>query len=272
MPAPYSGDPSLANLASPVIMQEPVDSDPQAAATYNVNAFQLLTDQADRYRRSLNTSVRVVWGNWSSPIAANDAYAGDFHVSWTGATAADLHGAIAGYAAPYLRMQTPANGNTFYAASGDSSSLVYPATWLYSTFEADVMFDAIGANNININAGLSNLPFSANFSGAYIRKNSADTKFQCCTNDGAATTVTDSGITPVANAFYRLRIDTFGSGLAGGLRVAFYIDGALVATNTTHINTASGMSASVTSTAVVGTADRLNVGRIYCEWNRMTGT
>jgi len=61
-------------------------------------------------------------------------------------------------------------------------------------------------------------------------------KFQAITRQNSTETATDTGITMTANQWYKLRIEVN----AAATSVAFYIDGVLVATNTTNIPTGSG--------------------------------
>lgn len=273
MPNPYYADPTLVELASPVIIQQPLDADPQAAATYNTNCFEKLNDVAELYRKILTNHVRCDWGGFVGSVGANDAYAGDFHLNWSGATAPAFGGPSASYNGPYCRMVTPANGNTFYASAGEAAGLLVYASWLYARFDAYIGFEAAGANNINVNVGISNLPFNANFKGAHFRKNSAENNWKCVTNDGAASTVTDSGVAASTSGMHHLRMEIFGSGFSGGPKVDFYVDGTKV-THTANVYTsaASALSANVTSTAVVGNANALKVGRLLCSWNLVNGS
>jgi hypothetical protein len=66
-----------------------------------------------------------------------------------------------------------------------------------------------------------------------------DTVFQCVTKDGTTQTVTSSGITPSAGFWALTAGHVFQIVSNDGVpNVQFYIDGALVATNTSHLPTA----------------------------------
>jgi hypothetical protein len=66
-------------------------------------------------------------------------------------------------------------------------------------------------------------------------------KFECVTRANGVETATDSGITVVANQFYKLRVEID----ATASSVAFSIDGVLKATNTTNIPSGSGRETGV---------------------------
>lgn len=273
MPSPYTADPTLIELASPIIIQQPLNADAQDASTYNTNCFEKLNDASELFRKFLTNQVRCDWAGFIGSVGANDAYAGDFHLHWSGASAPAFGGPAATYNGPHCRMITPANGDTFYASAGESAGLLVYTSWLYARFDAFIGFEAVGANNINVNVGLSNLPFNANFKGAHFRKNSAENNWKCVTNDGAASTVVDSGVVASTTGLHHLRIDYFGSGFSGGPKVDFYVDGAKTTITTNVYNSAaSALSANVTSTAVVGNINALKVGRLLCSWNLVNGS
>lgn len=91
-----------------------------------------------------------------------------------------------------------------------------------------------------------------------------DTNFQCVTGDGSGSqTVTDSGIAVDTN-FHRFEI-IFNDNLATP-NVQFFIDGALVATNTTHLPAAStAMVAVVSFTATTNSARVCRAAWLYVE-------
>jgi hypothetical protein len=62
--------------------------------------------------------------------------------------------------------------------------------------------------------------------------NASDTNFQCVTSDASSQTITDSGVAADTNP-HQFTI------VKSGSAYKFYIDGTLVATNTTHLPTVS---------------------------------
>ncbi len=85
-----------------------------------------------------------------------------------------------------------------------------------------------------------------------------DTHYKCVTGDATSSTVTDSGISPVANVerTFAIIFDDVSP------NVKFYIDGTLVATNTTHLpRTAIDLGYSL-STRGNSTVNTVNFGQI----------
>jgi hypothetical protein len=93
--------------------------------------------------------------------------------------------------------------------------------------------DVAGTNGITWIAGMANASSSK---GAFFRKLSTDTNWQCVTNDGSSETVVDSGIAG-NTAFKRFKIAWNGSTVddSAASRCVFFIDGVVVANITTHL-------------------------------------
>ena len=113
-------------------------------------------------------------------------------------------------------------------------------------------------NRYNVIAGLhDNFASAVNaVDGVYFiyRDNLNSGKWQCVTYQNASTTAVDSGITVAASTWYCLRIEIN----AAGTEAKFYIDGALVVTETTNIPTTAtyqtGVAVGIRKGA--GTTDR----------------
>lgn len=236
---------------------------------------------------SRSSFVQAEWSQWSGKFVAADleAYAGPFKVRWTTgiATAPALRGpgyaSSNGYGAPLLLALVDNNKTVDIEAGvvGSSPSasdgLMRMETWTLASIEIDICMSAVGANNVTVFAGLSNST-SGNFKGALFWKASANTNWQCKTDDGAATTTVDSGTPPVVNAWQTLRIDLYGSGSSGGLRALFYIDGVLKSTNTTNVyNGTAGLVARVglLDTSGGANANEFRISGPRCLWTRGNG-
>ena len=212
---------------------------------------------------------RESWLAWSSPIAANNAYTANFTLAWTGANPAALQSATATYDTPFVKLADSLQ-NTEIAAFYCGVGVIVQSSFFTGSFSTDVAMSAIGANNLTIAAGCS-VGTSGNFSGALFWKASANTNWQCKTDNGAATTTTDSGVPPVANTFQRLRIDFYGSGVTGGLRTLFYIDGTIVASHTTNITTTASLVPRANVLATANTGSTVNFGTTAMAWSRGSG-
>jgi len=82
--------------------------------------------------------------------------------------------------------------------------------------------------------GNSDTNSAVKFAGFRYSTIAGDSHWQCVTGDGSATTLTDSGITPDGKEHrFAIFFDDDNS------QILFYIDGTLVATNTTHLPPAS---------------------------------
>ena len=209
--------------------------------------------------------VRATFSEWSGAIGVSTAYAGPFKIVWTGANPPALGAFAASFNAPYVTVDAPLNTNSSIIVAGATAGLAKITSSFRGTFAAYVRMSIQGANDSTIYAGFFNT-LGTNFRGCAFIKASTDTNWQCKTNDNAATTTNDSGVPPVAD-FQQLRIEIYGSGLSGGLRAEFYIDGVLVATNTTHIETSAVISPIVAIVATAVTANVLYCGEPTFAWN-----
>lgn len=115
-----------------------------------------------------------------------------------------------------------------------------------------------GTNGYNFRFGLdsSNNGLNGNPSDAiYVEYEDSENsgKFQCHTVDASTDTNTDSGITVAADTLYELEI----RGNAAGDEITFYINGSLVATNTTNIPDVEDMNFTISQiTKTSGTSGR----------------
>lgn len=117
--------------------------------------------------------------------------------------------------------------------NGTTSTNLHLKAYLAHTI-TDVRF-WFGLFNNTAGFNVDNLPSgtSGAISGAGFRFSTVvpDTNWQCCTSDGTTQTTTNSGVAAVAGAFHTFEI-VFTDSVPN---VKFYIDGTLVATNTTHL-------------------------------------
>lgn len=87
-----------------------------------------------------------------------------------------------------------------------------------------------------------------------------DATWKCYTSDGSTSTVTNSGITVVADTKYILAIDA-----TNPANVKFYINGALVATNTTTLPTSStGMGPQCVTRTLENVAKSIRFSKYHC--------
>lgn len=129
--------------------------------------------------------------------------------------------------------------------------------------------DAIGANNITWITGLRDGAPPSTTRGAYFRKLSTDTNWQCVCNDGAAETVVDSGYTPTANAFDRFKIVWSGSAVddSAASRVLFYINGSLKANITANLPTFQATAHFIGTQTAASVVRRLSIGPVWLTAN-----
>lgn len=218
------------------------------------------------------SQIDAQWGEWSSPIGASTAYAGNFQIVWSGANAPTLSGCTSAYNAPYVVVDAPLNTNASTIYSASAGGLFITQSWLVAVYEADIAMSAIGANNATITVSMAqSANLSGNFQGAAFTKYSTDTNWQCLTNNGAATTTASSGVPPVANVFQRLRMEFYGSATTPGLSVVFKINGTTVSTIATNVDSTHGQLPRVSITATANTATAIAVGRVAAKWSRLSG-
>jgi hypothetical protein len=124
----------------------------------------------------------------------------------------------------------------------------------YVTSLSDCRFFAGLSNTVGQTWPASDSP-SGKFAMFRFSSIASDTNFQCITSDGSTLTVVDSGVAPVANTGNVFAIEFVDSTPA----VNFYIDGALVATITTHlpgngvlVAYQAGVSSHVANTSLCG--------------------
>ncbi len=107
--------------------------------------------------------------------------------------------------------------------------------WILSgptiTFEATVK--NIDSSTVHAFVGFSEDNFGTMNNSIAFRRNNSSTNWRCFTVNGGVATDSDSGIAFVTGAFKTFKI------IATPTSIAFYIDGSLVATNTTNIPTAA---------------------------------
>lgn len=222
-----------------------------------------LNDQQNlnaKWERWLNER-RTIAATWGATIPAigggSPVHMGEFGLTWTG-TAPTLTDASAAYGSAFS-VWTMTNNAEFNQLATDTR-MVFPSASYCGVLVADAALSNVGANDVTAQISIQNLT-GANFGGAMFKKASTDTNWQCVTNDGAASTTTDSGVPPVANTFQRFEIRAYGV-----TRVEFYIDNVIVATNTTHINTTLAMLPSVYSVSTNNTAHTFKVGAVSFSW------
>ena len=236
---------------------------------------------------SRSSFVEAQWSQWSGKFVAADleAYAGPFKVRWSAAIATAPSLAGPGFAtsnntgAPYMvglvdnSKSVNVEAGVVGSSHASTDGLMRMETWTVASIEIDIAMSAVGANNATVIAGLSN-DTTGNFKGALFWKASANTNWQCKTDDGAATTTQDSGVPPVVDTWQTLRIDLYGSGSSGGLRAEFYINGSLVKTNTTNVyNGSSGLVARVglLDTSAGANTTNFRIGGPRVLWTRGSG-
>ncbi len=140
------------------------------------------------------------------------------------------------------------NPGTVNGSSGDVTGPGVNAgafTNLYIVHEWPGRLSLIGANNATyvMGAANGNLATAANPNGWWFSKTSAQTNWQCNTDDGVTTSgPTDTGVPPVANVYQMFRIEFYGAGTPLGAKtVKFYIDGTLISgcTKTANVGATS---------------------------------
>jgi len=264
----YSGSVVGLHTQTPVAVTVPDDGDAASAASVNT-AFQALSDRMEAARRDRSCSVRMQYGGISA-LGTSPLLLGDYQMNWTG-TAPSLGGgsALTNYNSGGVK-QTP-------AGNGDVTSVtsfvgMFYKSYLLAVLESDVALSVVGANNVTVQIGIIKDPTTAHFGGARFKKASGDTTWKCECDDGTTTTTVDSGVTPVVNAMNFFRIEYYGSGLSGGPKALFYIDGNLVATISTNLYTgASALQPYVYSTGTAANATTILVGRQSMAWTRASG-
>lgn len=111
----------------------------------------------------------------------------------------------------------------------------YTSAVISPSLEWRAAMSVIGANNTKWQMGWTDAVSTANAyqsNAAYFRKASADTNWQAVTHAGGVDTVVDTGVPPTAFGWQQFRIEW---DFTGTPTVRFYINGNLVATNTTHV-------------------------------------
>jgi hypothetical protein len=157
------------------------------------------------------------------------------------------------------------------AAAGTSLTtmfaLVDDQTWV---MEVPITINGGGTSGCSFGVGIGNGALSVNvaFDTASIlfRKLSTDTNWQAVTTAASTATVTDTGVAPTTNVYQMLRIEYYGTNTARGQVVKFFIDGSLVATNTTNIPTSTSLYPKF-STTYTATQRTLNVGPVRSYWS-----
>jgi len=261
------------SFVTPLALTCPADGDSRTAAAQNA-PDQKMADLVEQLRRA-QLGVRSMFGQFSAPVDTTNkvAYGGDYRITYTGATAPVLSTPLASYNGPMVTLATPLNTNYTAITAGDVAGLFAYQTWLYAVYEAEVSLSAVGGNSLTVTAGISNTTdVTGNFKGALFYKKTSDTNWQCSVNDGATTSTTNSGTAPSAGTVQCLRIEMYGSGVSGGLRCLFYIDGVLKATKSTNNYTgASFLSSNLGMLASGNTANTVAVGRIATAWTLKNG-
>lgn len=152
-----------------------------------------------------------------------------------------------GSAATVAYMQSASNLGTqttalkiFYV--GNSLQMTCLGCW-YNANTADVTVQWLGFTDQTA----ATMAAGANPAGNYAAfrfVNGTDTHFQCVTKDGTTQTVTDSGVAPSAGFWASTSSNVFQIISNDGVpNVQFYINGTLVATNTTHLPTSGTATA-----------------------------
>lgn len=117
------------------------------------------------------------------------------------------------------------------------------------------------STNVQFRAGFINGDSSQN--GIYLRYDTtlSDTKLMAVTDNGSATKATSTGISFVASAMHLLHIDA-----SNPASIKFYLDGSLVATNTTDIPSSSTtMQAGFGMWSVSSSTPTYYIGRMIIE-------
>lgn len=99
-----------------------------------------------------------------------------------------------------------------------------------------IEFEQDGTGYFGVSPGVTLIRGLSNdgVQGVYFKKVDGNANWQFVTGDnGGLTTATDTGVAVASNQ--RLRMEIYGSNQPGGQRACGYINGALVATNTTHM-------------------------------------
>lgn len=169
------------------------------------------------------------WVTWTRAIGAANAYANDMHLTWTaGATAPALTPPLALFNQPTVALNVPTNVDSITIKPDTEISVLRTAT-KFKFFAAQVV-DTVGANGVTMSMGFARAAFG---SSMRFYKGNADTNWQCQTDNGGVNTTTNSGVPPVATIPQTFTIIMEGTTPS----VKFYIDGTLVATHTTNIDT-----------------------------------
>lgn len=161
------------------------------------------------------------------------------------------------------------------ALLASTAVVVFPSRLanLYMVMEWLADMSIVGANNASHFMGLTNgsIVGVTHPGGYYFTKTSAQTNWQCVTDDATTTTTIDSGVTPVAGFPNAFRIEFYGSSSAvGSATVKFYIDNNLVGTSQTNIYALGGLlirfGTVITATASV---QSLRLGPIRFMYNQV---
>jgi len=135
----------------------------------------------------------------------------------------------------------PGNSNTDRNKVITSVPLGYMQATSRVTMEFSLALTEIGANNILVAVGLANGPTVSQANKVFITKSSAQTNWFASTHDAnLGTESNDTGVPPVVNTVQRFRFVLTGAGTPDGLKVLFYINDVLVATNATKVEDVMG--------------------------------
>lgn len=186
--------------------------------------------------------VTAVGSRWAAVVRQDFLFGkGDFYSTTSGAGASadlsDNYGDTGGH--PGCLVLTPGtttSGNAFIGTFGAYNGCVKLGygEWIieecvYLTHLSD------GTDRFTVRVGMGDKTSGNPTDGVFFRytDNANSGKWECVTRNNDTETASDSGITVAATTWYRLSIHIN----AAASSVAFYIDGALVATNTTNIPT-----------------------------------
>lgn len=256
-----TGGVPASNLALPTSAKRDVGwADQEQPPAGIFNELQYENYQWIQWFNSRRT-IAATWGSTNPVLSAGTpVYCGEFALNWTNATPPALTNANAAYGSGSIVTTTPAmNDNTEVLTT---SYISFPSATISTQINADLSMSAIGANDLNVLIGSFNgIAGTGATGGAAFRKLTTDTNWQCQTDDGVTPTITSSGVPPVANTIQSFEIRQYGNS-----RVEFYINGALVATNTTNINTTNAMRPIILVSSAAGTAHTVRIGAFSFAW------
>jgi hypothetical protein len=229
------------------------------------------------------TEFRETW-MWAGSLAAATASpVTNSSTVWnfTFATGAPTYSAASGWTGyghgGGLQLNLPTTtGTTALLATNVGLFSLAHLTNIYGVLEWAASLSIVGANNYTYNMGFANGTMgSANPGGAFFQKTSAQTNWQCVTNNAGASqsTIIDSGVAPVAGVPNNFRIEHYGAGsTVGATTIKFYIDNALVATSNivsaVHSTSPVKIQFAATATATA-TAQTLQLGHVTMMYNNV---